>query len=253
MVLPLFRAVQSVLEARRHWPHCILTLFLFLSAASVLTRVDIYSKRMNTSKHYVRLVIVSDTHRRFRRGIPFGDILIHCGDSEWSISELEAWASNLPHENKVVVSGNMDYKLTGQTNGFKNVTYLQDTGIDINGLKIYGSPWTPKFVGEFQLADERHAHSVWNKMPTDIDVLITHGPPKGILDVTSRGMSVGDSALFEKVRSIRPRVHCFGHVHESYGTLKYGHTLFCNAAVFNDHPPIVVDIPTNKTQSPRIV
>ncbi|PXF40841.1 Metallophosphoesterase domain-containing protein 1 [Gracilariopsis chorda] len=207
---------------------------------------------MAASKHYVRLVIVSDTHRRFRRSLPFGDIVIHCGDSEWGVSELEAWASNLPHQHKVVIPGNMDYRLKGQTKGFTNVTYLQDKEIEIKGLKIYGSPWTPKFVGEFQLEDEKHAHAVWNRMPTDVDVLITHGPPKGILDVTSRGMSVGDSALLEKVRTVRPRVHCFGHVHESYGTLNDEHTLFCNAAVFNDHPPIVVDVPMNKTQPPRI-
>ncbi|PXF44336.1 Metallophosphoesterase domain-containing protein 1 [Gracilariopsis chorda] len=207
---------------------------------------------MAASNQYVGLVIVSDTHRWFCRSLPFGDIVIHCGDSEWGVSGLEAWASNLPHQRKFVIPQNMDCRLKEQTKGYTNVTYLQDKEIEVSWLKIYGSPWTPKFVGEFQVEDEKRAHAVWNRMPTDVDVLITHEPTKGILDVTSRGMSIGDSALLEKACTVRSRVHCLGHVHKSYRTLNEEHTLFCNAAVFNHYPPIVVDVPMNKTQPPRI-
>lgn len=201
----------------------------------------------------VRLVIVSDTHRHYRQAIPDGDVWIHAGDSELTASEMDAWASRLPHKHKVAVCGNMDYRLAEGKGSLQNVVYLQDSAVTVRGIKIYGSPWTPKFVGVFQLRDQDEAAAVWQKVPRDTDVLISHGPPAGVLDRTSRGKRVGDRALLRKVEEMQPRVHCFGHIHESYGTQKSGETLFCNAAVFNGHPPIVVDVPVKKGAPASIV
>lgn len=196
----------------------------------------------------LRLVIVSDTHRSYRHPIPSGDIWIHAGDSELTASEMDSWAMSLPHAHKLVVCGNMDRRLEGEKQKLRNVTYLQDSDVNISGIKLYGSPWTPEFTGIFQLEDPQAAKVVWEKVPPDVDVLITHGPPRGILDRTSRGLRVGDSALLSVVERINPRVHCFGHIHESYGTMQNENTTFCNAAVFNGHPPLVVDIPRDKNQ-----
>lgn len=201
----------------------------------------------------VRIVIVSDTHRSYRHPIPSGDVWIHAGDSELTASEMDALAKSLPHPHKVVVCGNMDRRLENEKQSLRNVVYLQDSDVTVSGLKIYGSPWTPEFVGIFQLEDSQAATSVWEKVPSDVDVLITHGPPKGILDRTSRGWRVGDGALLDKVEEIKPRVHCFGHIHASYGTMKNGETIFCNAAVFDGHPPLVVDVPLDRDYPASLV
>lgn len=203
----------------------------------------ITSQLSMSSKDYLRLVIVSDTHRSYRKPIPPGDVLIHAGDSEWAPEEMDKWAQKLPHAHKLAISGNMDWRLSSDKDKLQNVTYLEDSEIVISGVKIYGSPWTPKFVGVFQLDNEQEGVAVWDKMPSKVDVLISHGPPAGILDLTSRGKRVGDRALLQKVKEVKPRVHCFGHIHESYGTLRSEGTLFCNGAVFNGHAPIVVDVP----------
>lgn len=204
------------------------------------------------SKDFLRLVIVSDTHRSYNMPIPDGDVLIHAGDSEWSGSEMDRWASQLNHPHKLAICGNMDYNMQRTAEGMQNVTYLQDSSVTISGVKFYGSPWTPKFVGVFQLKSKHQTENVWSNIPTDVDVLITHGPPSTKLDITSRGLEVGDEVLLEAVTSIKPRVHCFGHIHESYGTTKTDDTLFCNAAVFNNHPPIVVDVPIRKDKAATV-
>lgn len=210
---------------------------------------------IHTMSDALRLVIVSDTHRSYTRPIPAGDVLIHCGDSELSGSELEAWAANHNHNTKIAVAGNMDGALSekNQQKAIRGITYLQDRDLTVSGLKFYGSPWTPEFVGVFQLHNQNDAQAVWQKISSDVDVLITHGPPAGVLDRTSRGMRVGDHELLEAVDRIRPRVHCFGHIHESYGTTERNGTLFCNAAVFNGHHAIVVDVPFNRKKRAILV
>lgn len=200
------------------------------------------------NSHSVRFVIVSDTHRIYDHSIPAGDVLIHAGDSELTANEMGTWMKSLPHPVKVVVCGNMDYRLQREKDTLQNVVYLQDSAVDISGIRVYGSPWTPKFTGVFQLEGDKAGRDVWEKIPNDTDVLLTHGPPKGILDRTSRGIRVGDSELLKRVEQIKPRLHCFGHIHESYGTEAVGDTLFCNAAVFNGHPAIVVDVPMDKNK-----
>jgi len=225
-----------------------LVLFLFLCTFIAYQSSRENQKLAMSSQDSIRFVILSDTHRSYEHPIPHGDVLIHAGDSELSASEMDNWATSHPHSHKIAVCGNMDSRLHRGKQELRNVTYLQDSEISISGLKIYGSPWTPEFVGIFQLGDQDEAKAVWERVPTDVDVLVSHGPPKGILDRTSRGIKVGDEALLDMVESIKPRVHCFGHVHESYGTLKTDHTIFCNAAVFNGYAPIVVDVPLDRTK-----
>lgn len=214
-----------------------------------MAHTDHFSKNSNSA---LRLVVVSDTHRSYYRPIPQGDILIHCGDSELSPEQLSAWLSQHGHTRALAISGNMDH-LDGKHDKFpSHIDYLQDSSVTIEGLKFYGSPWTPEFVGAFQLYSDNDARKVWEAVPQDVDVLITHGPPAGTLDRTSRGKQVGDRILADAVTNIRPRVHCYGHIHESYGTLHQNGTLFCNAAVFNGHPPLVIDVPHDRSQ-PAVV
>lgn len=207
----------------------------------------------NNSNGAVRLVVVSDTHRSYSKPIPHGDVLIHCGDSELSPEQLSAWLSQHGHARALAISGNMDYLNDKHDKFPSHITYLQDSATTINGLRFYGSPWTPEFVGAFQLYSNDDARKVWENVPQDVDVLITHGPPAGILDRTSRGKRVGDRMLADAVLKAKPRVHCFGHIHESYGTLRQNGTLYCNAAVFNGHPPLVIDVPRDRPQQAVLI
>lgn len=207
----------------------------------------------------MRVVIISDTHNKLANiTVPDGDVLIHCGDfcGYGKMDEVERFNSEfakLPHKHKIVIAGNHDFPLENQkavaTTKLTGMTYLEDSGAEIDGVKIWGSPWQPEFMNwAFNLprcGDE--LQRVWAMIPDDVDILVTHGPPYGILDRTKGGDLVGCELLRARVDEIKPRVHCFGHIHEAYGTELNGETLFINASNLNlryqvSNEPIVVDL-----------
>jgi Icc-related predicted phosphoesterase len=112
-----------------------------------------------------------------------------------------------------------------KTELFSNAIYLEDSYVTIENIKIYGSPWQPRFGKNwgFNLERGEELKEKWEKIPDDIDILITHGPPESILDKTDQGLSVGCDQLFEFVmEKIKPKIHIFGHIHESVNFfLKY--------------------------------
>ena len=115
------------------------------------------------------------------------------------------------------------------------IIYLNDSGIEIDGITFWGSPITPWF---FNWAFNRHRGEAikkhWDLIPHNIDVLITHGPAHTILDKTTKGACAGCEGLLQKVQEIKPKVHICGHIHEAYGkTEKYG-TVFINASILNE-------------------
>lgn len=189
----------------------------------------------------LRVVCISDTEGRHEDlEIPDGDILIHAGDfTNWGelaeVQKFDAWLGELPHKHKIVIAGNHDFLM--QKAGQKapqyltNATYLQEDSVEVEGLKIYGSPYTPR-CGEFafQMKFPGMIKNTWDRIPDDTDILVTHGPPKGILDDNGKGKSCGDSYLRERVGQVKPRLHVFGHVHEGYGMTQVDGTLFVNAA-----------------------
>lgn len=146
----------------------------------------------------------------------------------------------------VVVAGNHDYTFQQCPKEARailtNAIYLEDSGADIMGLKFWGSPWQPHFFDwAFNFpqsfpASKHHAEGTWAMIPDDTDVLVTHGPPYGILDMTYRGQEVGCPYLHRRVCELSLRLHIFGHIHYSYGTRVVGGfgpkpTTFMNAAV----------------------
>lgn len=191
----------------------------------------------------VRVVVISDTHNRHEKfDVPPGDVLIHCGDmtnrgSAPELADVNAWFGRLPHPHKVVVCGNMDQRLEScrdkavRQNFLSNAMYLEDEPAYIMGLRVYGSPYTPKYCGAFQLASEAEAKAKWATVPDNLDVLITHGPPHGILDSVGNGIHAGCTELRQRVNCTLPRFHVFGHIHEEGGhQLEEGGVIFANAA-----------------------
>ena len=188
----------------------------------------------------MRIVCVSDTHGYHRRTVvPDGDILVHAGDvtSHGTLEDVEffnAWLGTLPHTHKVVICGNHDWcfqeKPAEARARITNATYLEDESCEIAGLKFYGSPWTPLFFDWAFMLAEPDLAAKWALIPSGLDVLITHGPPHGVLDWTNRDEHAGSATLLDRVREAKPRLHVFGHIHEAAGRADAAGTAFVNAS-----------------------
>jgi Icc-related predicted phosphoesterase len=193
----------------------------------------------------LKLTFISDTHNRTPE-LPGGDILIHCGDlTEYGyrvevIKQLNYLNEQLDkYKYVVVIPGNHDFWIEKYPEKFKEAAWagglipLINEGIELEGLNFYGSPATPAYhdwafnynVGEIM--------KIWERIPSNTDVLITHGPPDGILDTTmfGGGKHAGCVELREKVAELKPLIHAFGHIHEQGGEIvEYNGTTFINAA-----------------------
>ncbi|PXX92422.1 metallophosphoesterase [Marinobacter vulgaris] len=209
----------------------------------------------------MRLVCISDTHSMHRQvKVPDGDILIHAGDclgvgTLEELEDLDNWFSEQPHRHKILIAGNHDWCLQDEPAEaealIRNAIYLRDTGTEIEGLKFWGSPWTPVFYDwAFNLARGPTIAERWQQIPADTDVLVTHGPPAGILDqviTASDSQSVGCDDLARRLEQLALKMHVFGHIHESYGQQTVNNCVFINASTCTSsynplHPPVVVDL-----------
>ena len=199
----------------------------------------------------MRIVCMADTHSSFEdQGtrmlpVPEGDLLIHAGDAtlEGRIGEVDRhlrWMSSLPHRHKVMIAGNHDFLFEMNSDLARSmvprgITYLQDEEVEIEGLRIYGSPWTPRFFNwAFNLDRGLPLEAAWSRIPEGIDILVTHGPPFGILDFVQRGEHAGCKDLRDAVERIKPRLHVFGHIHSGHGYMALGGTTFVNASIVNE-------------------
>lgn len=205
----------------------------------------------------MQIVCLSDTHNE-EIEVPYGDILIHAGDATIrgtvdEIVEFNRWFSALPHPYKIFVAGNHDWlferePVRAQSLLHKDIIYLQDTAVTIGERKIYGSPWQPRFYDwAFNLNRGLEIAEKWALIPSDTDILITHGPPQGILDKTAYGDLAGCEELIKVVTEIRPKAHIFGHIHEGYGRKEERGMVFVNASNCDEsyypvNPAIVVDL-----------
>ncbi|KAM5346801.1 hypothetical protein ACJ41O_009806 [Fusarium nematophilum] len=183
----------------------------------------------------------------WREPLAEADVVLHCGDltKRTTIPEYEATFSMLRAIKaplKLVIAGNHDMALHeeywvheyGGPRGTPGrvreiidaaeadgVQYLTEGVHEFNlnngaKLRVFASPWTPSYGGwAFQY---ENGHDF--KIPPGIDVAMTHGPPRGILDFAGMsGTHAGCPDLLRDVANAKPKIHCFGHIHESWGTL----------------------------------
>lgn len=197
----------------------------------------------------MRLVALSDTHAQHKEiDVPDGDVLIFAGDfcthgfSYGEIFTFRDWFLSQPHKHKLLISGNHDRLMELQPDlaeefdgkgHYPNADchYLFNSGVTIEGVSFWGSPYTPWFNNwAFNLWGIKHLKANWAKIPYQTNVLITHGPPYGILD----GPALGDQQLMEAIYDKTPDIHIFGHIHSGYGHGAVGTMRFYNVSVCDD-------------------
>jgi len=192
----------------------------------------------------IKMDCVSDTHGA-QPALPGGDILVVAGDISYQgepreLSAFNAWVSKQNYAAKVLIAGNHDWLFERDPGLAKSLVpavthYLQDSGATIMGLRFWGSPVQPEFMNwAFNRRRGAEIKRHWDRIPPEIDVLVTHGPPHGILDKTEEGLLVGCEELATAVRRIKPKVHIFGHIHEGYGHVRQEGTLFVNASIMTE-------------------
>ncbi|MFT3697336.1 MAG: metallophosphatase domain-containing protein [Kofleriaceae bacterium] len=204
----------------------------------------------------MKLVAVADTHL-FHDDfvIPEGDTFIHAGDlcRRGTLDELAiacAWIRGLPHTNKVVVAGNHDWAFVRTPNEARSMLrdagaiYLEDSGAVIDGLRFWGSPWQPAYNDwAFNLPRGAALAGKWSLIPDGIDVLVTHCPPAGIGDDTEMAGRQGCADLLARVKTVKPRLQLFGHIHNDGGAWTIGGTRFANVTSWEcQRAPTVIEI-----------
>lgn len=179
------------------------------------------------------IAAISDTHTHHRTvRVPDADVLVFSGDLMGSgyrhneVKDFAEWFSDQPHKHKLMIAGNHDRMFESQLayclskfsdNGF---VYLENTGYDIDGFKFWGSPVQPWFYNwAFNVERGEAIKKYWDMIPNDTDVLITHGPPYGILDTVYDGQkNLGCEELWKTIHDrLSLKVHIFGHIHGGYG------------------------------------
>lgn len=213
-----------------------------------------------------KVLCISDTHSKHnlipKEWLEPADIIIHAGDisnvgSFLDIEHFCMWFSSLDqYKHKIFIAGNHDWSFQTSPDHtadilsrFPNVTYLQDSSVTVEGLKIYGSPWQPEFCDwAFNLPrNGEQLEEKWNAIDVDTDILITHGPAWGMLDIAPGNLRVGCEILTEKIKNSKVRTHICGHIHHSYGEMMRDWTHYINAATLNEryevqNPPIIFEI-----------
>ena len=204
------------------------------------------------------------------KDLPAADVLVHCGDAtargtEKQHWEFVQWLNRQPHKIKIFVAGNhclfleacytKNYEEIIQAR-FGDAIYLRDSAVSVGGKTFYGTPWTPEFCNwgfMYKTAKEGHEH--FSKIPEGIDVLISHGPPRGILDScpdvfareTGALAKVGSKELLFHINRVKPKLVVMGHIHHSYGQTTRDGITYVNAAHCTEsyeplNAPIVVEI-----------
>jgi Icc-related predicted phosphoesterase len=209
----------------------------------------------------MKIFAISDTHGRHEQvQIPEGtDMLIHAGDfsnikspsfNHNEVINFLMWLQQQPVKYKVIIAGNHDTSIesrliTKKDFKDKGIIYLEHESIEIEGIKIFGSPYTPEFHNWAFNRTRNKLGQIWESIPDDTDILITHGPPKGILDSAQRDNNnhehVGCSALLKRILKVEPKLHIMGHIHHNGDNLNNGtfkllncKTIFANVSCVKD-------------------
>jgi len=208
----------------------------------------------NENNRHMKILCVSDTHNKHLQ-IPIKflentdnsiETIIHAGDISgrgWKkeVEDFLKWYDSLNFKFKVFIPGNHDFFYEKSSNEeiselhskYPSIIYLNNTGTEINGVKIWGSGMTPFFYNWAFNCRGEEIKQYWDMIPLDIDILITHGAVRGYLDRTIEGNHTGCPYLLEHINKMSNlKYHICGHIHEAYGRfLSENGCEFINASV----------------------
>jgi len=214
----------------------------------------------------MKICAISDTHNAHNKlVIPPCDILIHAGDESMMgrKSEIEnffKWFDKQPAKHLVWIPGNHSCDFAGRypssLSWVKDISpqtnVLLNSSVELEGLKIWGSPYTPWFHDwSYNVNRGPDIQKHWDLIPSGTDIVVTHGPPYGILDLVDGEkvwqQHVGCQNLMDTILKIKPKLHVFGHIHEGYGTQHFMDTTYVNASIMDKdydpaNLPIILDL-----------
>jgi Icc-related predicted phosphoesterase len=213
----------------------------------------------------VKIVAVSDVHG-ILPVIPAGDVLLLVGDIvpdefsvpqviwdaekqiDWMFSNLKPWLEEAPVNDIVAIAGNHDWILNSESDVVAAMPwhFLDNSSVTIQDMIFHGSPWVPAFGNWAFMAPDPQLTYYWDQIPQNVEVLLTHGPPYGILDksyyygqpgVEDNGVSVGSGTLRQKLEYgefPQLKLHVFGHIHGNRGVVMQKCRLYCNVSQMDD-------------------
>lgn len=201
----------------------------------------------------MRIVALSDCHGCLPETVPECDLLLLAGDlcptrdhsclfqAQWLGGEFRDWLTRQPARRIVGIAGNHDLifeRAAHLVPGDLPWTYLQDSGVEWEGLRIWGTPWQPWFFDWAFNGGPEPLKRIWSRIPDDTDILLVHGPPFGYGDaVSSRQGEVrrtGCPHLLERIQAIAPKLVVFGHIHEGRGEWQLGRSLLANVTLLDE-------------------
>jgi Icc-related predicted phosphoesterase len=196
-----------------------------------------------------KIICISDCHGQLPI-IPECDLLLICGDTcpirdhsighqkFWLDTTFKKWLERVPAKHIVGIAGNHDLIFQHAAPEVPKLPwiYLQDSGIELNGLKIWGTPHTPFFKNWAFNLYEGDLIQRWALIPKDTDIIIVHGPPQGYGDLAPRDNllgfeNTGSPGLLARIKEIKPKLVCFGHIHEGRGQWQIDNTILANCTV----------------------
>jgi len=209
-----------------------------------------------------RVAATADLHG-YLPEIPPCDVLLIAGDvcpvydhsvgfqRRWLEGTFADWLGTLDAGTIVGIAGNHDFAAQADPALMRGLPwrYLCDESTVVDGIAVHGAPWTPRFNDWAFMRDDPDLGQVWARIPDDVDVLVTHGPPLGRGDLVVNGRHAGSETLAQRVAELdRLRLHVFGHIHEAGGSRDtLGAALVANVSHVDFHyrparPPVVFEL-----------
>jgi Icc-related predicted phosphoesterase len=209
----------------------------------------------NVERHLTKIVAFSDIHGQISRKLTEwffnhpGNILIFAGDIQKNHfdygEDFLYWLNELPYYHKIITFGNHDGNWADTTafaQEYKSIHILNHESINIDGIKIFGSPYSLEFGNWWFMKPESKLEKLWKQIPDDTNILITHSPAFGILDETIQHVFAGSTSLIKRIWELKKlKYHISGHIHEAAGKLKLGKVTHINASILDERYRIVND------------
>ena len=215
----------------------------------------------------MKILFISDTHGlhhnvesvfKFKKA----DMIIHAGDvsnfgTKMQVIDFLDWFSNLNYKYKIFIAGNHDWFFSDSylsdiqdflDEKYPDIIYLFNNSVEIEGIKIWGSPYSlPFFNWAFNVPEEK-LDFYFKLIPNDTDIIVSHTPPYGILDFAIRDQEhTGSKSLVKHINRVKPKINVFGHIHEDYGVVIEDGVTYVNASTLNHrykitNKPIILSI-----------